>query len=168
MDTRQHKQLTDLIDDLKANPLRRAEFLKEPIKTLAPLVGSSGAASSDLSLANQVLLATLRNAKLMDELRGHSVQHQSGEIDDTKLTQLTADSLSNHLPDEILQKVNHPGMKHGPAAGPLALANVVVHVDVAVIVTEIAVVHGTTFFNGMTDRSMLKLKDFANELAKGQ
>lgn len=104
----------------------------------------------------------------MDELRVHSLEHQSGKIDDAKLTQFTANSLSKHLPVDLLQKVNHPGMKGGPPGGPEALVNVIVHVDVAVIVTEIAVVHGTTFFNGMTDRSILKLKDFANSLAKGQ
>lgn len=168
MDEQQHQQLIDLLDELKTDPLRRAEFLKEPLKTLAPLIGASTMSSTDLSLSNQVLLATLQNPQLMDELHGLSVQHQSGQIDDAKLTELSAGSLGQNLPVELKQKINQPGLTGTPGLGPVAMANVIAHVDVAVVVTEIAVVHGTYVFNGMTDRSILKLKDVANMLAEGQ
>lgn len=167
MDSKQHQELIRLIDDLKTDATRRAAFLQEPVKTLAPVIGTSGATSADLSLSNQVLLAIMRNPQLMDELRDFSAQHDSGQIDDVKLAQLTAGSLSQHLSDDLKKQIHHPGLE-APGLGPVALANLIAHVDIVVVITEAAVVNSRVVFSGITDPSMVKLKDIANMLAKGQ
>lgn len=168
MNPLQHRELTKLIDELKANPMRRADFLRDPVKALSPMIGPSRASSADLGLSNQVLIATMGNPELMDELRGFSVQHESGEIDEATLTQLTASSLNQHLPNDLKRQLNHPALEDRSGLSSPALANIIVHVDIVVLVTQAAVVNSEVVFNGMADKSAVKLINIANLLAKGR
>lgn len=173
MDAERSFKLNALLARVEASPDERARFLARPVEMLTEdLQLKESTKDVDLSLANQLLIATLRNPDAIKALSESSKRHQAGEIDASMMRSDIAKTLIQHSPPEISEQLakrwgvnDLPNFQLDPHA--MGMANVAVAVDTVVVVTEAAVVNSEYVFSGRDRLSHDQIQRMSNILGGG-
>jgi hypothetical protein len=165
MDSSIRNKLLQLIDHVENSERVRSDFLSNPLNVINSTLGLNlNTSGADLSLGNQILLHIIKDKATQTALQQEISGYKAGQYDRSELKTRLSDTLTKLLPVDLSTRVT---AGFGGGGGPIALANLIVHVDTVVLITEAAVIHSEYAFSGDVAASQYDIKALANAIAGG-
>lgn len=165
MDSSIRNRLLQFIDHVENSERVRSDFIADPLNVINSSLGLNiNTTGADLSLGNQILLHIIKDKATQTALQQQISAYKNGQFDRSELKARLSDTLTKFLPVDLSNKVS---AAFTGGQGPIALANLIVHVDTVVLITEAAVIHSEYAFSGDVAASQYDIKALANAIAGG-
>lgn len=173
MDEKKFSQLTALLDRISSEASTKAAFLSDPLRVVSASLDLAPMPSDiESNLANALVLSVLRSPKALNALKGVNAKREASQLDEISTKKEIANIILDSAPPDLQARlINLWGGKkpHLPDFDPKsALVNLIVHVDVAAVVTKAVAVHQDYVFNGSGVPDISDLQKVANSLAQGR
>lgn len=179
-------KLINLLDEVDASPATRQSFLDNPISVLnSRLALGLDDHIAKTPIANQLLIAALKNDSAVEQLQKTTAQYQAGTIDLTTARSEVAKTLVDSEvigSDDWLKRLREslrppidPALLNPDLPPPemfdpqaIAIPNIAAAVDIVVVVTEAAVVNSEVIFSGRGRNDATDVRRIARTLGRGQ
>lgn len=163
------------LDGIENNADLKQRFLSRPLVTVSEALELPDDADQlDSDLANEVVLSVLRSPEKIALLHQVAAREAKGELDERSAKRETALLILEDAPDDLRDRLSALWGNQNPQETsfnpPVAIANLIVHVDVALVVTKAAILHEDVAFSGTIQDTLstTHLQRVANAIARGR
>jgi hypothetical protein len=172
MSQEQQAKLSAFINRISTSAQAREAFVRDPIESLKSNLNIEiTGEENNLGIANELLLAMLQSPDAMTEIASAVENYEKNSITRDEAHQSIANTIWNASPDALKTKIsnNRNDVIGNSANKPnfYGIANLVVAVDIAVVVTE-TVAFNSTYVGRAMLRESLDLQKIAAALAKSK